>query len=129
VHDILVETVVDRALLQQAVGEIFEVSSDDVQVVGEIDGAEEQRRVIAVLSPAKGDFDSLLSLYIHDSVHEKPIEEVAKHICFRLNTRALIADDSADPYSMLLFEPTGHVKPVDLDVESIDERGEYRFLR
>jgi hypothetical protein len=83
--------------------------------------------VAAEYFDTRGDFAMQVSLYVKTA----PVEDVGlpevRELSRTLGVEILMPDESPDPYVMLLVQPTGDVRRVGLDPESLDVRGEYRL--
>lgn len=128
-QDILLEQRFDQATLKRALAAAFDVSSDSVSVVDSIEEAPKGVSVVAEQTSINGDFCCLLSLYVVEELAGRDPVELTRRLCSILNIQALISDDSVNPYSMLLINNAAEVRPVTLDVESLDQREEYRLSR
>jgi hypothetical protein len=119
--DFLLESRPDDAALAQAFAQVLELPVGDVQVVSSAADIEDGTPVALEVTPTAGDFSTQLAVY---TSRDLGVEEVAD-IAAALHTRALVPDDSPNPYTMLLVDGHSPARPVSLDVESVDERGEY----
>jgi hypothetical protein len=83
-------------------------------------------RVFAELIPVGGSFPSQLNVYLADEQLE-PTDRVATvgQLCEMLQSSCLMPSASSNPYEMLLIEPHGAVRPVHVDVDRLDNSGEY----
>jgi hypothetical protein len=126
-QDIALEEQCDQGTLKPALAAAFDVSPDDVSVLDSIEKAVSGPSVIAEMTPIKGDFRCLLSLYVAEALADKDPVEVTGRLCSILNVSALISDESANPYSMILVNEEAESRPVNLDVESLDQHEEYRL--
>jgi hypothetical protein len=125
-QDIALEGQCDQGTLKSALAAAFDVASDDVCVVDSIEKAA-STSIVAVMTSIKGDFRCLLSLYVAEVLADKDPVEVIGRICSILKVKALISDQSANPYSMILINEEAESRPVKLDVESLDQHEEYRL--
>jgi hypothetical protein len=74
-----------------------------------------------------GDCRCLLSVCVTEQVADRNAIEVAQRLCHVVGVRALLSDASVDPYTMILIDRTATPRPVTLDVDSLNQRGEYRL--
>jgi hypothetical protein len=112
-----------------ALDRLFGLTDDEKSVVIR-DIAEDdvppRTRVFAELIPIGGDFPSQLNIYLRDEQLE-PTDRVAAvgHLCEMLHSSCLMPSASPNPYLMLLVEGDGAVRPVHVDIDCLDDNGEY----
>lgn len=68
----------------------------------------------------------IVAIFVPELAETNPCE-ITRRLCAILNVHALISDESLDPYSMRLVDQAGKTRRVSLDVESLDQREEYRI--
>jgi hypothetical protein len=126
--DFLLMTRVTADELRAALTRCLNVSEASVAVVSEMGDAPPSVAIVAELSPSKGDFALHISLYVTKAILATNPIPFLLELSRDLNTSILTSDDSADPYSMLLVTAEGAPATVSLDVQSIDERDEYKLV-
>ena len=126
-QDILLEQEFDKVTLRRAIAVVFELPTDHVSIVDSIEKAPSGVSVVVEQTLTKGDFRFLLSFYVVVELSSRDPIEVIQRLCTILDVRALIPDESLNPYSMFLIDQIGEVRQVFLDVESLDQHEEYRL--
>lgn len=124
-QDMLLEQEFDHEVLRDALAAAFELSPAEVSVVDAIEKAPRGVRVVVAHYSTQGDFRCLLSVYVSAALASSSPVEVTRRLCTRLDVRALISDESPNPYSMILIDQAGQALPVFLDVDSLDQREAY----
>ena len=131
--DIYFEKSVGRAELRTALAQAFGVQESAVRVTASAEDVSEDILVTAVLREMSGDFKTWAEIILRGRLERpeklKEVEQITlEFLCPALKTRALISDDSPNPYSYILVAP-GSSRQVFLDVESLDEREEIGLAR
>jgi len=127
--DIFIRMPVTMATVRSALADVVRVPEADVFVVATLEEAPTLEKVNAELAAAGGDFPQRLSVYVGDEFAELNVMEAIQDLSRILRSSLVVPDDSADPYGVLLVEPYGAVMRTAVDVESLDEHGEYRLRR
>ena len=97
-----------------------ETSVEIIGDIGEITGAP----VIAQLDDLDGDFPISVALFVRGETPAGLVGSVSR----ALRLRALVTDESPNPFTWLLVHPDGRVEPVTIDPEALD-LGEFRIAR
>ncbi|VTS07936.1 hypothetical protein [Tuwongella immobilis] len=85
-------------------------------------------KVVCVASERAEGFRSVISLYTYfDLPREDDPVAVVKEFARVAQTECLMTDDSPDPYTMICVLPIGDVVSVKLDVDRLDDKGEYHI--
>jgi hypothetical protein len=126
-QNILLVNQLDNEVLKEALTAAFDLKPHDVTVVDSIEKAEHRERVVVEKTSTKGDFRCLLSLFVVEELLGRDPLEITRRFCSKLKIIALIPDESLNPYSMILVDRIGGTRAVFLDVESLDQREEYRL--
>jgi hypothetical protein len=128
-HDFLLGKHVSDADLRAALAAAFGIEEHAVDVVHSAEDIQPHRPIVAELSDSEGEFPLKIALYASDVAQSASPAEVLQRLCDRLETSALTPDESADPYNMILFGVRTKPRPVAVDVDALDQRGEYRVVR
>lgn len=128
-HDLLLEGWFEETILRRALGEAFCLPPHDVLLLQSVSVLPEEYVLAVVVRQLPGEFRTGLSVFVAPHLVGLGVQGIARSLCSNLITRALISDESPDPYTMLLLDAQGVLEPVSLDVISLDERGEYRLCR
>ena len=84
--------------------------------------------VVCVASERAEGFRSVISLYTYfDSPREDDSVVVMREFARVAQTECLLSDDSPNPYTMIHIHPSGEVVSVWLDVDRLDDKGEYHI--
>ncbi|XXT15155.1 hypothetical protein WME94_33385 [Sorangium sp. So ce429] len=129
-QDMLLEDRFSELDLSSALAVAFELPSGDVSVVYSLEQLPSGVSVAAhVVELHGGGFRTLLSIYVSKAKASSNPVDVARSVCVCLNTRVLISDQSANPYTMLLIGASSEPVRVALDVQALDDRNEYYIAR
>lgn len=74
-----------------------------------------------------GDFRTVVAVYVSPLNRCKELMAIVRRLTVLLGTRALVSDESLNPYTMALVEGETSARSVSLDPQSLDERDEYRL--
>src|SRR5699024_3280692 len=96
-----------------------ETSVEIIRDIGEITDA----RVIAQLDELDGDFPVSVALFVRGDTPTGLVGAVSR----ALGLRALVTDESPNPFTWLLVHPDGRHEPVTVDPEALDH-GEFRIV-
>jgi hypothetical protein len=125
--DVLLDVQADESRLATAFASAFDAPIGDVCVVRSIEAAPLGVPILVAVRDVAGEFRVLLSVSTCDSYSSSPVVGVVSRVCRTLGGRALIAEESEDPFRMLLVGERREVASVSLDPEALD-RDEYRLL-
>lgn len=82
--------------------------------------------VLCEFSTAKGEFPMHVAVFTRRADLEAIESEPAvADLCRRFGLRALVSDDTANPYRMMLVAPSGRRSAVHLDVDAVDDEDCY----
>jgi hypothetical protein len=123
--DMVIETLPARATFRSAIAEALNLTMSEVVLVDAIEPDTAPGAVTVEMTPTKGDFRWLLAFYFKDGMSSPADIEIARRLCSALQTRALISDNSVNPYTMTLVDRDGSVSPVSLDADRLDAEEEY----
>ena len=119
--DFLLSGPVEPASLRAALARRLSLPETSVQIIGDI-GEITDAPVIAQLDELDGDFPVGVALFVRG---ETPAELVGA-VSRALGLRALVTDESPNPFTWRLVHPDGRVEPVTVDPEALD-RGEFQL--
>jgi len=119
--DFLLSGPVEPDDLRAALATTLSLSEDSVQVIGDL-GEITDAPVTAQLDALDGDFPVGVALFVRG---ETPAELVVS-VSRALGLRALVTDESPNPFTWRLVHPDGRVEPVTVDAEALD-RGEFQL--
>lgn len=85
--------------------------------------------VVCVVSERAEGFRLALWIFTYFDVEALSPVTAMKQFTRATQTEILLSDDSADPYTLTHIMPSGDVRGVNLDIERLDERGEYQIGR
>ena len=108
----------------------FGIGSDDVLVHRGTDDFPDplDAKVVCIAVDRTEGFRIVLSLYTYfDPPREVDPVAVVRDFARATQTECLLPDDSPDPYTMIQVFPSGEVARVKLDVDRMDDRGEYHI--
>ena len=131
------DVIVNRKLTSDEVTwgicQLFSLESSEVLVVDTIYKAKrigKRMKVICESRSISGEFCMLISIYLRDpKLARYSVRRTIGRFCEILNCTCLISDKSNNPYSMLLVHSCKDYKKVFLDVERLDNHGEYVVSR
>lgn len=84
------------------------------------DDAERYTIVCEVIS-VRGDFAQRIGIYLRDTaLTVPPPHTFVAQFCAACACSALLPDDSVNPYTWLLMQPSGTIQPVSLDANQFD---------
>jgi hypothetical protein len=133
-EEILIAGKVAAADVISSVASIFSVNIESVLVVGSIaaENIDNSKPIVIESITIGGDFPTKLSFYIDEE--KILVDKVNKldsviALCRILNHKILISDDDVNPYSMNLVDIDGSVKKVFLDVDKLDDHGNYAISK
>jgi hypothetical protein len=128
-NDILVDRVLAKKEVVDGLTAMLNVDENDIGVVEDIAQIDSPQSpsVVCVVSDLIGDFSLLISIYIRGYLQLPSLVEAVKNFCKTLECTCLVSDDSADPYTMLCIDKRGRVRAVNLDVDLLDETGQYKI--
>lgn len=109
---------------------MFSVNIQSVLVVENIstENIDNSKPIVVENTTIGGDFPTKLSFYIDEeklSISKMDKLDSVINLCRILNHKILISDNDINPYSMSLVDVDGSVKKVFLDVDKLDDHGEY----
>jgi hypothetical protein len=119
--DFLLSGPVEPDDLRAALAMTLSVSEDRVQIIGDL-GEITDAPVIVQLDELHGDFPVSVALFVRG---ETPAELVAS-VSRALGLRALVTDETPNPFTWRLVHPDGRVEPVTVDAEALG-RGEFQL--
>lgn len=128
IGDLLVEKEASINGLRSALASMFGVDREQVGIGESVEGILSPRGVYCQLANLRGQFRQQLSVYVADSVRPLRLSEVATALARSLDSNVLVPDDTPDPYVMMLVDPAGGRRIVQVDVERLDEFGEYHVV-
>lgn len=127
--DVLIDVVVDDEALRVGVAGALGIDDSAVFVVDSVEDAPTPRAGTAVCERRSigGQFPFLLAVYAYGVPSSSPEAEVtaAKRLVQALGCSCLMSDESLNPYSMLLIQPSVEPGVVAIDAGRLDEHGEY----
>jgi hypothetical protein len=131
-QDIVVQRSLSDHELLMGLAASFGVGLHEVLVCQSKDGfpePKEDTKVVCIsFERAKG-FRMVLSLYTYFDP-PRQIDPIALTRIFArtVQTECLLAEDSPNPYTMIRVRPTGEVVKAKLDVDRLDDEGEYEVV-
>jgi hypothetical protein len=133
-EEILIAGKVAAADVISSVASIFSVNIESVLVVGSIaaENIDNSKPIVIESITIGGDFPTKLSFYIDEEkilVDKMNKLDSVIALCRILNHKILISDDDVNPYSMNLVDIDGSVKKVFLDVDKLDDHGNYAISK
>lgn len=128
VGDVLLDRSIPADDLRAAVAAAFSVPAEHVALVSGMENAPRLTGVTLDVNELGGDYPMHVTIYAADA-HAAEVHDLAAAIAQHLAVVALVPSDSVDPYKMTLIKPDGATVEVDVDVESLDNYGEYRLAR
>ncbi len=120
--DFLLSGPVEPGALRAAVADALSLPDTSVEIIGDI-GEITDAPVTAQLDDLDGDFPVSVALFVRG---ETPAELVGS-VSRALGLRALVTDESPNPFTWLLVHPDGRVEPVTVDPAALD-LGEFRIV-
>jgi hypothetical protein len=123
--DFLLSRSVTPEDLRKALAASLGLPGDAVEVVGSIEDAKGTTPVLAHVLAAEGDFPAHVALYLEPPSTVGMTE--LRRLSDALQAAVLVPENTPNPYAMLLIDRGAAEHRVDLDAESLDERGEYRL--
>ena len=127
-QDIVVRRRLDDHDLVRGIAAGFGVNPRDVLVHRGTDDfpAPGDAKIVCLASDRPEGFRTVISLYTYFNSprHDEPTD-VVKTFARTTQTECLLTDDSADPYTMMRVEPSGDSGRVNLDIDRLDDKGEY----
>jgi hypothetical protein len=133
-EEILIAGKVAAADVISSVASIFSVNIESVLVIGSIaaENIDNSKPIVIESITIGGDFPTKLSFYIDEEkilVDKMNKLDSVIALCRILNHKILISDDDVNPYSMNLVDIDGSVKKVFLDVDKLDDHGNYAISK
>lgn len=123
-EDFLIDRPLSVPELSAWLEDVFDVSEAQVLVQREDEttSVSPEVRVLSWFDDACGEFPFHIRVFTHDnsldSIRPEPaIEKLSREH----SVRALVSDDTPNPYRMILVEPSGSRTPVHLDMDALDE--------
>jgi len=120
--DFLLSGPVEPGALRAAVADALSLPDTSVEIIGDI-GEITDAPVAVQLDDLDGDFPVSVALFVRG---ETPAELVGS-VSHALGLRALVTDESPNPFTWLLVHPDGRIEPVTVDPAALD-RGEFRIV-
>ena len=127
-QDVVVRLPLDDEAIVRGLAAGFGINPNEVLVhrgaddFPEPDGA----KVVCVVSERAEGFRCVMSLYTFlDSLRGDDPVAVVQQFAKVVQTECLVTDDSPDPYSMIRVLATGEIGKVNLDMQRLDDKGEY----
>jgi hypothetical protein len=121
----------DRAsddALRTALARMFGLPDAAVALVASMEDAP-RAAVIAEVTDAAGEFGHRIAVYVNPDILSPALPDGARELAATLCSALLIPNDDQNPYTMTWLSPSGDCREVAVDVEALDERGEYRVAR
>jgi hypothetical protein len=125
--DFLLAKPVASRELQDALSRALGVPREDIDVSHSIEATSSEAPITVEMFETAGEYRTHIALYFRRSQRESLGIAELREVARILDTDAIMPDESADPYAMLLVHPDGAVHDVGLDPESLDVRQEYRL--
>jgi hypothetical protein len=119
--DFLLSGPVEPDDLRTALATTLSLSEDRVQIIGDI-GEITDAPVTAQLDELDGDFPVGVALFVRGETPAGLVASVSR----ALGLRALVTDESPNPFTWRLVHPDGRVEPVTVDAEALG-RGEFQL--
>ena len=120
--DFLLSGPVEPGALRAAVADALSLPDTSVEIIGDI-GEITDAPVTAQVDELDGDFPVSVALFVRG---ETPAELVGS-VSHALGLRALVTDESPNPFTWLLVHPDGRIEPVAVDPAALD-LGEFRIV-
>ncbi|MCB1057803.1 MAG: hypothetical protein KDD11_20065 [Acidobacteria bacterium] len=126
--DLVLDRVDSKEALRIALSHAFGINSTDVWVVDDVAEIPSPGTALVVCQQSQrgGEFPWRLSVYTFSNDLTSSHIEIAQGLARELGARCLLPDPSRDPYTMLLVTES-ETKSVDVDVDKLDRRDEYRL--
>ena len=119
--DFLLSGPVDPGALCAALADALSLSPTSVQIIGDI-GEITDAPATAQLDDLDGDFPVSVALFVRGETPADLVTSVSR----ALGLRALVTDESPNPFTWLLVHPDGRSEPVTVDPEAL-AYGEFRI--
>jgi len=129
-QDVVVRRLLSDGDLAVGLAVAFRIRSDEVIVNqgGSVFEETPSRKVVCDVFNKSEGFRLVISLYtFFDSPREDDPVAVVKEFARVAQTECLLSDDSPNPYTMIHIHPSGEVVSVWLDVDRLDDKGEYHI--
>ncbi len=125
--DIFLSGDVSEAELITTIAGLIGRTKEAVFVTSDIANAPASPPVLVEVQNRPGGFPMQLSIYLRGQHPGAPTEvDLAVALARALDLRALIGDDTVNPYAWKLVERDGTIQPVSVDPDGLD-RGELRI--
>ena len=121
--DFLLDSDVEPEALRAALAQALSVEPDQVDVIADLSDIGEAP-VIAQVGELDGAFPSSVAVYARHEIGVEFVQAVSQ----ALGMRALVGDDSPDPFTWLLAHPDGSLDHVEVDPDALD-REEFEIVR
>lgn len=126
--DLLVDRPLSDAEITSWIVGTFSIPPAAVRVMPEesTEAVTENTFVLCETTPEGGDFLMRVSVFVRRKELESyDPDAAAAALCESANLRALVSDDSANPYRWTLINPDGTREMIHLDVDQLDEHERY----
>jgi hypothetical protein len=129
-NEILISKEILDVDIRSAAAEIFSIDIQSIVVVGSISdgGIDNSKPIVIENSRLGGDFPTRIVFYIEEK--DVSIVDIDKlnsivFLCRKLDCQILISDEDVNPYSMILIDSSASVAKVFLDVNKLDDEGQF----
>lgn len=122
----MIDLFIDRQLsdeeTQEILSNVFKIGTQEILIVREANWPErlsDNIQLVCVLHNTGGEFPLTISLYLQDyRLDDLNDEKLTMQICHEGHCRALIGDNSVNPYTWILIDSSGKKIPVLIDSET-----------
>jgi hypothetical protein len=141
-EEILIDRNITSTEISSTVAEVFSVDIHSIVVVEDISDPSVDNskplaqplvpRIVIESTDIGGDFYRKLTFYISEQeVSFNVIDKIDRiaHMCHKLDCKALISDEDVNPYSMNLVNTDGSIEKIFLDVDKLDDDGQFTIKR
>ena len=121
--DFLLDGDVEPEALRAALAQALSVDPDQVDMIADLSDIRDAP-VIAQVGELDGGFPMSVAVYVRREIGLEFVQAVSR----ALGMRALVSDDSPNPFTWLLAHPDGSLDHVEVDPEALD-REEFEIVR
>jgi hypothetical protein len=117
--------------LAKVFSELFDIDVNKINLINNVTDFRDNDILTYIIDPSLGDFCLKLDCFTSFKV-DNEFNSISS-LCTRIGCRALISNDNGDdkdnPYSFVLFEPSGQVKKVKINAQLFDKYDEFKITQ